>query len=389
MNLAELDILIVDDQEANVTLLEKVLTREGYARIRSTTDPAAALGMLERRTPDLLLLDLHMPHIDGFAFLETMAERHPRGATYVPVLVLTADASLAARQRALSLGARDFVTKPFDQHEVLLRVRNLLETRALHLELRKHNVLLESRVRERTQELSETVEDLQAAHEELRASRTETIERLAVAAEFRDDETASHIQRMSSYCGLLAKEAGADDRDAEELRVASIMHDVGKIGIPDGILLKPGPLTADERTTMQTHTEIGFRILSGPRSSLLARAAEIALTHHERPDGAGYPRGLSGAEVSHDARVVAIADVFDALTTDRVYRKAFPLREALDIMEQGRGTQFDPELLDLFLSRMNLVLAIKKQHEDASTALPPGAMQGRHSRYLGSIPRPN
>lgn len=383
MNLTELDLLIVDDQEANVILLQKLLAREGYSRIRSTTDPASGLRMIEKKTPDLLLLDLHMPRIDGFAFLSQMAERHPANSTYVPILILTADASPAARQEALSLGARDFVTKPFDQHEVLLRVRNLLETRALHLTLKNHNALLEARVRERTDELSKTLKDLQVSHEELRSSRTETIKRLAVAAEFRDDETASHIQRMSRYCCLLARESGATEREAEELQLASIMHDVGKIGIPDGILLKPGPLTEEERATIQTHTEIGYRILSAPGSTLLARAAEIALCHHERPDGLGYPRGLSGDQISNDARIVAIADVFDALTTDRVYRKAFPLNEALEIMKQGRATQFDPGLLDLFLDRLDLVLAIKQQHEDTAAPLLLSAMP-THRTHLRS-----
>jgi putative two-component system response regulator len=219
-------------------------------------------------------------------------------------------------------------------------------------------------VRDRTGELWNAIARLEQAEQELRLSQEETIQRLSIAAEFRDNETARHIQRMSEYCGLLARLMGEDAETCEEIRVASQMHDVGKIGIPDHILLKPGALSSEERETMQKHCEIGYRILAGSKSELLMRAAYIAYTHHERVDGAGYPRGLSEEQIPVEGRIAAIADVFDALTSNRVYKKAFALGKAFETMREGRGTQFDADLLDLFLGSLDAVLEIKTRHED-------------------------
>src|SRR5680860_873102 len=317
MTIDDLRIVIVDDEPANVRLLERMLTDAGYMEVSCTTDPLRALEVVEELHPDLLLLDLHMPQLDGFGVLEEMGRRFPHSHTFLPVLVLTADVTAESRQRALLLGAKDFITKPFDQMEVLLRVKNLLETRSLHLEIKARSELLEQQVQERTKELWTAVNDLEFAEKELKLSRAETIEKLSIAAEFRDDDTAKHIQRMSRYCELLAGALGYDDDDREQLQFASVMHDVGKIGIPDRILLKPGPLSPEERHMMQMHAEIGYQILSGSHSELLGRASLIAWTHHERFDGHGYPRGIAGEEIPMDGRIAAIADVFDALTTIR------------------------------------------------------------------------
>lgn len=356
-------ILIVDDQEANLRLLETILARAGFAIVDAISDSRAAEGSVRELKPDILLLDLQMPDLDGFEVMELLGSVEE--ARDMPILVLTADASVEAKHRSLGLGASDFVTKPFDAIEVVLRVKNLLSTRLLQRQLAEHNVLLEERVRERTEDLWQTVKYLETAESNLTLSQEETIRRLSIAAEFRDDETSRHIMRMSAYCAFLAGKAGFDDSTCRAIRTASQMHDVGKIGTPDSILLKPGPLTEVQRDIMKQHAEHGWRILEGSKSELLQLAATIALTHHERVDGTGYPKGLQGEDIPEVGRIAAIADVFDALSTDRVYRRAFPLPQVWNMMLEGRGTQFDPNLLDLFMGSMDEVLAIMEVADDA------------------------
>jgi putative two-component system response regulator len=342
-------ILVVDDLEANVVLLERMLKAGGYTRVERECDSRAALERFERSRPDLVLLDLHMPHMDGFAVLERLAEL--TDGEYLPTLVLTADVTAETKRRALAAGARDFLAKPLDHSELLLRIANLLETRFLHQELTNANARLEDAVAARTHELREAVTSLERAHED-------TLQRLAVAAEARDDDTASHVSRMSRYCGHLARLIGEDERRCEVIRLASQLHDVGKIAIPDSILRKPGPLTPEERVVMQRHAEIGHRILGGSGSELLRLAATIALNHHEHIDGNGYPRGLRGDEIPLEARIAAVADVFDALMSDRVYRKAYPLPAVVDIMREQRGSQFDEDLVDAFLGDLDGILGL-------------------------------
>src|ERR671919_300952 len=353
-------ILIVDDELANVRLLERLLRDRGYGETTSTTDPHQVEELVQTIDPDLVLLDLHMPGLDGYTLLERLrAKVVPM--TDLPVLVLTADVTPAARERALSLGAKDFLTKPFDRTEVVLRVNNLLDTSALQMALTSSNRHLEKRVQERTTELWETIRRLVESETETRLSQEETIRRLAIAAEFRDDDTAQHIHRMSHYCYVLARRAGLDRAHCERIRISSEMHDVGKIGIPDSILLKPGELSVAERAIMVGHSQIGNRILEGSKSALLQLAASIALSHHERYDGNGYPHGLGGDDILLEARIASIADVFDALTSDRIYRKAFTVERSLQLMREGHGTQFDPHLLELFLGSMDEIMAIRNQ----------------------------
>ncbi len=242
------------------------------------------------------------------------------------------------------------------------RVRRAAELR-LEVEQAQREVL-ERLVEERTSALRGAVERLQAAEAVIRRSREELIARLVTAAEFRDDETAQHIQRMSAYCELIARKKGLPADRCELLRVASLMHDIGKIGIPDGILLKPGKLEPWEYDVMKRHAEIGFRILSGSDAELLVTAAAIAHTHHERPDGRGYPRGLSGDAIPVEGRIVAVADVFDALTSRRVYKDAYPLDRSVGILKEGAGTQFDSELVELFASSLDEVEAIRSRYAD-------------------------
>jgi putative two-component system response regulator len=362
-SIAEARILVVDDVQVNVTLLDRILRRAGYTNVVTTSSPEWALEFIAEQPIDLVLLDLHMPRIDGFMVLERLSQIVGPDE-YLPVVMITADAESSARQRALTLGAHDFLTKPFDDTEVLLRIRNLLKTRQLHLQLHGQNEQLERAVDERTSALWNAVTNLERAQQELRSSREETIQRLSMAAEFRDEDTGAHIQRMSRYCGLLARAASMTSERSDLVRIASQMHDVGKIAIPDNILLKPGSLSSHERTIMEQHAEIGYRLLSDSESELLVVAASIARSHHERIDGSGYPRGLKGDEIPFEGRVAAICDVFDALTSERVYRPAMPTSAAVAMMRDGRGTQFDPDLLDLFLDALTDALEIKREYAD-------------------------
>ena len=332
LRFADARILIVDDEEANVQTLSRILHAAGYHAISTTTDPTAVAALHRECDPDLVLLDLHMDALDGMAVLGEL-RRAAAPEQYVPVLMLTGDSSPGARRRALAAGANDFVTKPFEMDEVLLRIRNLLETRSLHRKLTAHNQLLESRVAERTAELDD-------AH-------LDTLERLALAAEFRDDETGWHTERVGEAAAVLATALGLPDEDVFLIRRAAPLHDVGKIGIPDSVLRKPGALTESEWRTMKQHTTIGARILSGGRSRVIRLAEQIALSHHEHWNGAGYPKELAGESIPLVGRLVMVADVFDALLSDRVYRSAWPAEQVLNYIRDHAGRRFDPRVAKL------------------------------------------
>lgn len=360
-------ILIVDDEEQNVQLLRRILARAGFQNLVSTTDPRRVLGLFSEEQPDLILLDLRMPHLDGFGVLDQLRPRMAPGA-YLPVLVLTAEISAEAKRRVLAMGAKDFLTKPFDVVEVLLRIRNLLKTRALHVALAGQNQLLEERVRERTADLWEAVQRLTESEQAIRTATEETIHRLAAAAELRDEETGWHIERVSRYSALIAERLGMDPERCERVRMAASMHDIGKIGVPDRILRKRGKLTSAEKEEIQRHAEVGHRILADSKAEVVELAATIALTHHERFDGGGYPRGLVGERIPLEGRMVAIADVFDALASDRPYRRALPLGEAFEVLRAESGLHFDPDVLDLFLGSLDEVLAIWQAYSDVRIA---------------------
>jgi len=334
-NLSESRILIVDDQQANITLLEFVLGGAGYNQLTGTTDPRDGLSLCAAMNPDLLLLDLHMPHLDGFEFLQKLGSTLVEG-TFLPVLVLTADVSVETKRKALAMGADDFLSKPLDTVEVALRVKNLLEQRWLHSQLQQHNALLESKVEQRTRELA--------------LAQIEVLGRLALSAEYRDDDTGQHTARVGTLSALIASALGLDATRVMLIELAAPLHDIGKIGVPDHVLLKPGALTLAERTIMQSHTTIGAEILGRSASPLLQLAREIALCHHERWDGLGYPAGLRGELIPLSARIVNAADTFDALINSRPYKKAWSQEEALREMRAQRGRQFDPAVLDAFLS---------------------------------------
>jgi putative two-component system response regulator len=332
-SLAAARMLVVDDAHANVVLLERMLRHNGYTNVRTLTDPRDALPTYVTWEPDMVLLDLQMPHLDGYTVLQQFAAMP--NALYVPVLVLTADITPHAKQRALALGAKDFLAKPFDMAEVMLRIKNLLEMRFLYLHLQQHSGNLERQVHDRTRALE--------------AAQFEIVERLARAAEYRDDATGGHIRRVGELSAQLAQAYGLGSTDVALIRYAAPLHDIGKLGIPDQILLKPGRLTEAERAQMCTHTTIGAQLLTQSSSRLTQVAEQIALTHHERWDGAGYPHGLHGDQIPLVGRIVAIADVFDALTSMRPYKPAWSVEHALAEIERQRGHQFDPHLVDLFL----------------------------------------
>jgi putative two-component system response regulator len=352
-------ILVVDDEEPIRRVIARLLQRNGY-ECETAGDADEAMLLLKEKAFALVLTDMDMPGTSGLDLIMQIVAMFEDIAT---VMVTGMDDAKLA-DTALKIGAYGYIIKPFEPNEMLINVMNALRRRGLEIENRNHRLRLEQMVRDRTAELWEAIARLEKAEKDLRGSREETVQRLSIAAEFRDDETAQHIQRMSRYCALLARKAGEDSESSELIRVASLMHDVGKIGIPDQILLKPAPLSPEERTIMEQHAEIGYRILAGSQSELLRRAAEIAWTHHERVDGSGYPLGIKGEEIPLQGRIAAIADVFDALTSDRVYKKAFPLGQAIEIMREGRGKHFDPKLLDLFLDSMDEVLAIRDKYAD-------------------------
>jgi len=304
-----------------------------FRNVISTTEPTEVVDLCTRHAPDLVVLDLHMPEMDGF---EVLAQLTPwtRGSTRLPVLVMTADVSQDARRRALSLGAKDFLTKPFDPAETVLRITNLLETRVLQLELRTQARELERQVRERTVELEQ--------------SRLEVLERLAFAAEYRDDETREHTERIGRTADLLARELGLPEAIVGLIRRAAPLHDVGKLAVPDSILLKPGRLSSEEFEVMKCHVTIGAEILGDGRSALMQLGAEIALTHHERWDGTGYASGLRGESIPISGRIVSVADSFDALTHWRPYKDAWSVEDAVAKIRGLSGDHFDPRVVEAF-----------------------------------------
>lgn len=329
-NLCRARILVVDDEPANVKFLRRVLEPEGYQELLSTTDPSEVLDLCSERVPDLVLLDVMMPGLDGFELLEGLKDQAEPGS-FLPVLVLTSDHTHEAKRKALAGGAKDFLTKPLSPAEVRLRVRNLLETRFLHQQLEDQNRLLEERVRERTADLER--------------ARFETLERLARAAEYRDDETGEHTRRVGRLAVRIAEAMGWEEERCGMIFRVAPLHDVGKIGIPDAILLNPGRLSEEEFRVMKTHTTIGAELLGESEFPLMHMAEEIALTHHERWDGTGYPRGLAGNAIPRAGLIVGAADTFDALTTVRPYKEAWSIERTMEEIRSQGGRQFAPDVV--------------------------------------------
>jgi putative two-component system response regulator len=348
MNINHERILVIDDEPDNLLLLRQSLRRLGYSACETEADPIRAVARFHDESFDLVLLDYNMPVMNGVEVLVAIACKARR--EQIPIVMVTAQNDRDTRLLTLNAGAKDFLAKPIDLAELSVRVANLLETRSLHLELHQHNQKLEKSVLLRT--------------EELHSTRIEIIRRLARAAEFRDNETGIHVQRMSLYAAVIGRAMGLSERDLDLLLNASPMHDLGKIGISDTILLKPGRLTPEEFETMKQHTKIGASILSGHDSDLLRTGSEIALSHHERWDGSGYPNGLAGESIPLFARIAAVADVFDALSMVRPYKHAWPMEAARAEIVRQSGIHFDPRIAAVFDANFDEILAIRAAHPD-------------------------
>ena len=342
-------ILIVDDNMANIALLENLLEEEGFEDFTSTTDPRSVVRLCLAGGYDLLLLDIRMPRMSGFEIMEELNRCLDRQQRF-PIIVLTAQLDAETRRRALSLGANDFLTKPFELWEAILRIKNQLKTQYLFKQQLQRGNLLEKEVAIRTREIHDV--------------QLEIVRRLGMAGEFRDNETGAHVVRMSRISELIARGAGMDERTCSLLLHASAMHDVGKIGIPDHILLKPAGLTPEEWKIMQSHTTIGEKIIGSYPSPLITMATEIARSHHEKWDGSGYPDGLHGEEIPIAARIAAISDVFDALLSVRPYKDPWPLDDVLDLMKNESGAHFDPQLVVIFFDHLGDILAIRAGEPD-------------------------
>ncbi len=341
-------ILITDDDLWQQKLIEVTLSGMGY-RIITAADGEAALSLVIDHMPDVVLLDIQMPKKNGFEVLTAVKQNEAtRG---IQVVMVTGSEENEARARALALGADDFLMKPVDRVLLKARIQSSVKLKAYYDHLKSYQQQLETEVGEKTRLLRE-------AFEQLQESSLETIFRLARAAEYKDEDTGDHIRRMSRSAEVLAESMGLDKKERDMILYASPMHDVGKIGIPDRILLKPGRLNHEEWEIMKTHAVIGAGILEGSSSDIVQLAEIIALAHHEKWDGSGYPHSLKGKAIPQAARIVAVADVFDALLSDRPYKKAFSLDKALAIMMEGRGVHFDPEILDIFFSRVDRILEI-------------------------------
>jgi len=328
-------IVFVDDEEVNLLLLGKILARQGYRNLVPVQDPTQAPATVREHDADLLITDLHMPVMSGLELISAVMAARPED-DWFPIAVITADVTPEAEQEALSRGAKDFVTKPFRAPQINLRVQNLLRTRFLHEALRQHAEHLEEKVRERTHDLE--------------TARLDLLERLALAAEFRDYVTGRHTQRVGELCGLLAERLGMPPAEVELLRRAAPLHDVGKIGVPDAILLKPGRLTESEFSTMREHVDVGAQLLAEGHSELMVLAERVALTHHERWDGTGYPRGLRGEEIPLVGQIVAVADVFDTLINVRPYKPAWPIDKAVAEIHRQNGRWFAPRVVEAFVA---------------------------------------
>ncbi|MDA1013525.1 MAG: response regulator [Planctomycetota bacterium] len=363
-------ILIVDDEPYNVLVVRRYLEQSGHQHIHATSDSTVAFQMIRERRPDVLIMDVMMPQVSGLDILKLM--QLDDQLSHIPVLIMTASSDADTKTRALELGAADFLTKPLDPNDLIPRVRNALKTKAYYDQLTQQTHNLEAEVRRRTAELA--------------TSRQEVLHCLARAGEYRDDDTGHHVLRVGKYASIVARELGFSESRVELLELAAQLHDIGKIGVPDSILHKPGrldpqeydfikqhcaigktiinPYAEEEYRLLRSHTRIGENLLSVNSSPLLMLAARIAQTHHEHWDGNGYPLGLAGEDIPIEGRITAIADVYDALSSKRPYKDAFPREKCYAILNEGRGTHFDPTVLDAFMRQSAQIIEVQLAYMD-------------------------
>jgi putative two-component system response regulator len=353
------ELLIVDDNEALRQWAERVTGERGY-RSDTAADVAEARGCLAVNGYELVLLDVNMPGQSGIDLLSDIRSQHPCTA----VVMVTGEDDLELAMRAIELGAYGYVVKPVGSGELLINVANALHRRQLEIEARRLVDRLTAAAEQRGERLQAALAGLHEFEDMLWASQAETIFRLARVVEFRDEETGHHLQRMSSYCQILARRVGFSEEAADRLRLASQLHDVGKVAVPDSILFKRGRLTEKEFDVIKGHAETGYTMLAGSPSEIVQLGATIARTHHERWSGNGYPRQLLGEQIPIEGRIAAVADVFDALTSDRVYRPAFPVKSAVEMMREQRGFHFQPEMLDEFLDALPELEEVRRAYAD-------------------------
>lgn len=347
-------ILIVDDEERNRKLLSAVLAPLNY-EIFLAESGEKAIDEISAIQPDLVLLDIMMPGMNGFDTLKHL--KGDRVTEIVPVIMLTALTDPGAKVKAFDFGADDFISKPAEKTELMARVRSLLKVKAYNEQQQNYRTDLE-------QEVARVTEQLHEAYTGIKETSLDTVYRLSQAAEYKDEDTGSHIERVSRFCAAIATKMGFADRMIETLLYAAPMHDLGKIGIPDGILLKPGSLDDGEWEIMKSHCEIGARILRNSRNEFLKMGEIIAMTHHERWDGSGYPDGLSGPEIPMPGRITAVADVFDALTSRRPYREAITVEDGLKHIKGASGGHFDPGVVSAFFLVQENILHIKREYDN-------------------------
>jgi putative two-component system response regulator len=341
-------ILVVDDNPDQLDLMEVMLGKHRYANVELMSDPTRVASSYAVKPYDLILLDMEMPVMNGVAVMRQL-KGYLKGA-FMPVIVLTANEGADVRLQALQEGARDYISKPFVDTEFAHRIRNHLEVRMLYIERERQNEILELRVAERTEELKE--------------SQTEILRRLAKAGEFRDNDTGNHVTRVSHSCRALARAAGINAHLTEMIYMASPLHDIGKIGVPDHILLKKGRLDDEEMVIMRQHVEFGVEMLGNHAAPVLQVACSIAQNHHEKWDGSGYPNALAGDAIPVEARIVAICDVFDALTSVRPYKVAWTVEKAISFLQENAGSHFDPNLVALFVKILPEIEVIRQRFSD-------------------------
>jgi len=344
-------VLVVDDEPNNLQLLGQIL-QEQY-QLSFATDGAKALDAAWKVKPDIILLDIMMPGMDGYEVCRRL--KVDPETSKIPVIFVTAMGEMEDERRGFEVGGVDYITKPVSRPIVQARVRT-------HLALYDQNRLLEEMVQQRTKQLRQ-------AFEKIKTASLDTIHRLSRAAEYKDEDTGAHILRMSNYSAAVARKMGLNEKTVESILYAAPMHDIGKIGTPDRILLKPGKLDPDEWAIMKQHAANGARILEGSDADFIKLGEVIALTHHEKWDGSGYPKGLKGKEIPKVGRIVAIADVFDALTTKRPYKEPFSLEKSYGIIKESKGSHFDPDVVDAFFAVEDEILQIKEKYKDKGEGL--------------------
>lgn len=341
-------ILVVDDNPDQLDLMEVMLRKRGYTNVVLTEDPTSVAPSYAQQAYDLILLDMEMPVMNGIAVMREL--KGVLHGAFMPVIVLTAHEGAQVRLQALSEGARDYISKPFVEAEFAHRIHNHLEVRMLYSERERQNEILEQKVAERTAELKET--------------QTDILRRLAKAGDFRDSDTGNHVTRVGHSCRALAEAIGLNAHMTEMIYMASPLHDIGKIGVPDHILLKKGRHTEEEQAIMRKHVDFGVEMLADHPAPLLQVACSIAQNHHEKWDGTGYPHALQGDAIPVEARIVAICDVFDALTSIRPYKVAWSVEQAVQYLKDNAGTHFDPNLVATFEKILPEIQAIRERYAD-------------------------